>query len=386
MKFKHIFQELWKWIKGLSIPNKFDFAVAIIAFCIYLPTLLYFGKKYYRKRKHVAVKQRYGYITLMEITCSCISICTFGIFNFINNYNNFDANLNRKSYNIVYIIILLLLGLFTPLVYVGWAWRFFMISYDMKFEIATNNKQWQYIINPSSIQLTESKWIIQKKNTYGNARWIGKHFILPWVVFWFIYTAVLITRYANNSTIGGIFFAIGAFFNEYSLYIALVIIYWKIPRFNDHFYISDELKRVIITYTIIPLCDLGSGIYQIISKQTTGWPFTLNIFIDITTMTLVSLISTQWVLKKLKPIMIAKKTIEQANALDVQQKLNDSLCSNEDLLASIQSYELKNAMTSSKTFETFMRYLSKELSSKFLLAFVEIIQIQHFIMKQSIMH
>ena len=47
-----------------------------------------------------------------------------------------------------------------------------------------------------------------------------------------------------------------------------------------------------------------------------------------------------------------------------------------------QSMKFQGALQQNNSFEAFIQYLSRELSIKFLLAFVEIIQLQQFIVEQ----
>ena len=83
--------------------------------------------------------------------------------------------------------------------------------------------------------------------------------------------------------------------------------------------------------------------------------------------------STWWVMKKLKPLMIVPEI-----------DMNDDHNMNSILLKSIKSKSMeraqfKNILNNEKYFAVFMIHLSKEFSMHFLIAFIEIIQMQQYI-------
>lgn len=268
----------------------------------------------------------------------------------------------------------------------------------MKLTIAMENKQWQKIIDPNAIQLTKYKFYIKNKNKFGNARFLFKYFICPWLIIWIGYTIYatipqLCTDIECDEK-NAIIYMIGIVFNESFSCLVLLFIYCAIPRFNDYFYISQELKRIIILGSIAPLNDFLISIFiMLYPHKVSGWPWSLNTIIDITIMTLTSLISTFWVLRKLNKFLISvpKQRSKSSKQEDFQESLMSSLYTKSDnnnsldfdIKNDLQSIQFQSILTENDAFEGFVQYLSKELSIEFLLAFIEIIQLQQFVAQKN---
>ena len=64
-------------------------------------------------------------------------------------------------------------------------WRLY---FDIKWNISKVNKQWMSVIDPNCLQNNQClHWIISKKNTLGNVRWMTHDVAIPWSLFWIIF-------------------------------------------------------------------------------------------------------------------------------------------------------------------------------------------------------
>ena len=109
-------------------------ATQTIAYICYLPSLLYYGIKYYHHRNHVALKQRFAKITLFELVFTGLSTI-FGSIWLVD----YHTTIVDSPY-------FLLSGSASVLFCEGavlslWAFRFWMIIYSMKSAVAMDNQQ-----------------------------------------------------------------------------------------------------------------------------------------------------------------------------------------------------------------------------------------------------
>eukprot|EP01084_Bolivina_argentea_P177653 307191_1 len=344
---------------------------------IYIPLLIYYGWKYYQNRNHVALKQRYASITIMEIIWTLMNTIAINVMQFYFLYNYKHFVLTTKDHNLIYLTCAVpaAIGLSCC-----WIWRFWMIKFDMKFAIATSNNQWIYIIDPNAMQLAQSRWYLTHKNTFGNIRWCGYHVIVPCILFWIIFTAFSVYATLTEWTATLKIIYLSDSITAFLLWIILFAVYFTFPRFHDFFYISDELKRLIFVYIAIVIND-GYNFYRNVKHfKTTMTSGAANGLINWSCFTTISMISTWWVLKKLQSINIVQ--VARRTKADVNRKMSVALINAKSLeIDSINATQLKQVLSNDEFFHIYIQYLAKELSVHFLLAFMEIIQLQHFILE-----
>eukprot|EP01084_Bolivina_argentea_P240468 403982_1 len=158
----------------------------------------------------------------------------------------------------------------------------------------------------------------------------------------------------------------------------------------DYFYIFQELKRVTICFVIyFPIYfvihfALTVAILHGPPIYTYRWLWSASTFADTTVLTIIVLVSTKWVLGKLKRFVIPKELEirKTQKKRDIHTSLIDSLAASDDFKFN-ESVQFKKLLMDSASFDLYKRYLSKELSIEFLLAFIEIIQLQQFIVNQN---
>ena len=68
-----------------------------------------------------------------------------------------------------------------------WMLRCWMLYFDVKWNISKVNKQWMSVMDPNCLQNNQClHWIISKKNTMGNVRWMFYYIAITWSLFWII--------------------------------------------------------------------------------------------------------------------------------------------------------------------------------------------------------
>eukprot|EP01084_Bolivina_argentea_P177650 307176_1 len=360
---------------------------AIISFFCFIPLIMYYGCKYYKKRGWVVLKQRYASIVVVEIVCTCSIVSVVNITMIIIVF------CKMTTYLVYGILLIQLINAIAQILLIScWVMRFWMILVTMKHEIVISSVQWMHILNSQSIHMVKHKWYLDKIHIFGNLRWIVYHFLLPWTIFWTLVYVILfyIIQILYNDTyrkmVGYPFPFVAVFLYSYYWipFILLIILYWKLPKFQDHFFISLELKRLIILCLIAILFLIFVATIQNVNV--------ISIFLVIAQtvypayFTLISLTTTWWVLKKLNSIEI---TFDADTNDDQTRRMNGSVsfplisrnCNTK--YDRMRETQLKQMLSDTDYFQVYIDHLSKELSIKFLLAFVEIIQLQQYIMQQN---
>eukprot|EP01084_Bolivina_argentea_P296580 510810_1 len=308
----------------MAILTAYDILIACsigLSVC-YVVLLIFHGSAYYKKHNHIALKQRYASIAIVEILVCILSIILLGIYHLLWDRFTSDADTHNFVQSIILTVLICIVWIMYVLGYSLTIYRFWMIRFDMKTAIATSNNQWMHIINPTAIQLTKHEWYLNNRTTFGNVKWVRNHIFIPWMIFWCLYTAALIylwncliyndqcTRQhwmAYTSANVGI-----AWLHP----ILLLIIYCKTPLFMDSFFISDEMKRLIIIYIIwsmfgvMPLTLIYWTILSSEPELVMISRLISNTF-EITCWTLTNLTSAWWVLRRLKAINIVTNDISE---------------------------------------------------------------------------
>ena len=118
-----------------------------------------------------------------------------------------------------------------------------MIRYKIKYTDALCKQTWQNIIHPTHL-IQQTAWYLRHRDTFGNVKWMFIHCVLPVILIMVVETTAIavIEIYGHVS--------------EYiewgtTLFTAIVLLifasfYCTLPKFQDSFYISGELRRIII--------------------------------------------------------------------------------------------------------------------------------------------
>ena len=155
-------------------------------------------------------------------------------------------NIESKVFTIVHYIIFP----FTIYVYyIHLMWRYWLVYYQVKLASATfSNSKWKSIINKNNIK--EDFFLNpQHQSTYGNVQWTFNRFFIIFVIFFIISSMIQILPSFDiySQTVGVL---LDGCLNLLS-FTLLLIIWFKTPRFEDSFYIRDELRYIVFGYIML---------------------------------------------------------------------------------------------------------------------------------------
>eukprot|EP01084_Bolivina_argentea_P099225 178367_1 len=148
------------------------------------------------------------------------------------------------------------------------AYRVFMIYFDIKWNLALQDSEWQLHIDANLQQ--NNSWFIRKKKTFGNSKTCGLILFVVWLIFFISYiTAVLINGLQKNQqiryTIVTIQWLIPLIF--------FIIISCKLPKFNDIYLIRKEIKTIVITWILYLVIGTIIGLFIGADHGTWGYAF-----------------------------------------------------------------------------------------------------------------
>eukprot|EP01084_Bolivina_argentea_P126893 224550_1 len=350
-----------------------------VALIIPVVVIIRYGVKYYRNINHFAIKKRYGRIVVVEAMIQSILLINVSV----QFFSNIHQALIYVYYQVNSTLFIILMSC--------WFVRFSALCIDITWITTTRDRQWIYIINSGATQLNTQK--LQKyKRTLGNIRWNFAHVVIPWCIFCFVIFAFLnVVRamdinvydlsdqdmFLNLYILDGISWLFWLFI-ILSSWAVLLIIYLKIPKFQDSIYVMKELKYVIASLTIqLSMNTVGSILYA--SRSDEIWYYTV-MFVSHLSGAIATIIATRFVLINVLP-MKQPSNRQEINPLQHNPDILEmqlSLMSN--MAESNQSYELKQILNDKQMFQVYMFHLSKEFSMKLLLALIECIQLQKYIL------
>ena len=283
--------------------GKFIVSVAsILVFSVLFGfTQIYWLIQYKRNITNIVIQRRYGNIVILIGYSQIIRSLLMGIFYFLF-WNNNDE----------YIYIQLILDLLQIIVIMLHLLRFHLISYNIKWMKFLMPLKWKNIIKDNYY----SEGFYQKyKHKYGHCNWLIYRIVIPVIIV--VVLVRVIPIIFNNSDI-----SVGNGYIIHGFVAILMIIpsfilfykYIKIPKNdNDVFHILCELK-FILTFVIAQQCTVT--VQYLLSNINISLITNIAIMIDITNFIAANidqtcqcisfLLSTKWVLNKVKPMVQPK--------------------------------------------------------------------------------
>eukprot|EP01084_Bolivina_argentea_P257357 433588_1 len=371
-----------------------DSVTCVLCVIIYIPITIINTWKYYMNSNDIIFQKRYAYITIYEASTligDLLFVCIFNVATYTGN------QIAIVCANFVYHTFVICLFYF-------WFWRFYSLTYYMKWVQALLNDKWKNIINRHhEDQMTRSdRWFVKNKSTLGNARWFGCYIIFPLILTSII---ISIAPYTFSPLIydNFTFFTIFRWWNSFITFIPfilLLILYLKREIFNDNFYISSELHKILFTYLVTYIFVI---IWILVSTLVSNKSIVIIVVGISQNIVLFSqffgiLISTYWVNKKVQNLILKNSSLfvrrtgiyfsvnwnnqdgkgqlleQKSPLLQIQQKKQETDMQHRRQL----KLSLLNVLSDQHKFESFMKYISLDLSTNLLLAFVELIQFQQY--------
>eukprot|EP01084_Bolivina_argentea_P040359 74586_1 len=385
----------------LSHTDKSEMIETIVTCCLLLCYVILIAIALNAFSKHLnetVLKKRYAWITVLEAKL-CIMQLFFRIpmevgdgLYYISNNNSYL--IMRQVSNLCHAICLQFL-------YYLLLSRFWLLYYDLGLVQSLLHNEWKYSIAPNTSpsinkqMAYNNQWYKSNKNTYGNFDWIFKNRILYILIITFLIGPL-------PFCISPLIFGLHSIQNhitlildtcmDFAVCLILFIIRYNIPKINDNFFISKELKLII--YLMIFLVILGfilvANHFIFPNKSLAYFVITIIVrnlwYLDESCLMFVSM---SWVLFKVKPIFtkfrlkkihgvqyLAKRPINERESVASSLLMTNQKPIQQSILSNNENIQLQliQALTNTVEFKTFMDYYSLDLSMKNLLAFIECIQ------------
>ena len=307
-------------------------------------------------------------------------------------------------------------------------WRYWCISYEIKWTKYIINNQWKVIINPEhheNINNETSKqinWYLTHKNTFGNHKWVKYRLFIVAILSALMYI-VGTTYHTHNGK--SIYSNLEIHDNIYltQIYsswpytlplILILIIYCKTPSILDNFYIQKEMKYItvllVVDYAAFYISrTIAAILYKEMDQVILSIMLSISFHIILGTQFGAVLISTGWVNHKVTKIVNREQykthkevripsplsrqisaasvismttdtsTYSQmtANLIEIQPK-TPRIYQNDKLV----SKDLSELLVHPIAFESFMNHLCHEFSMENLLSLVEFLQFQKYVAEE----
>eukprot|EP01084_Bolivina_argentea_P309770 535863_1 len=237
---------------------------------------------------------------------------------------------------------------FTAAIFLLVLWRFWLIFFDLKHSSSQQNTEWQYHLDPNLVQ--QNFWLTHKKD-YGSPQYTQKIVIfvyccgvIPMII---LYQIVIHTHYEYIAHF------LALLYHSFP-FIGILCIFFRVPKYSDHFFIREELKKVCYAIFItIPVSWIGI-IYGIAVTS-----LLLSLMIAL----FVAAIIIFWFF--LLPFWFIPKMKIKFDTKNSQNNIHNS---------KLKSIKICDIFSDGPSFEAFMQHLAREFNVEICLCFVEMIQ------------
>ena len=306
----------------------------------------------------------------------------------------------------------------------SFVWRFWCISYDIKWTKYIINNQWKIIINPEHTANEHNKalqkinWYLNHKQTFGNHKWV------KWRLL--IVAVISSMAYIVGETLGASIFAslqdpiLTQVLSSWPYTLPLIflsIIYCKTPSILDNFYVQTEMKYIFILLCIDYTAFYGVRIFVVLfgnmlNQEVTTVLFAVAYHFVIGAQFASVMISTAWVNAKVTKIInneaykIQELMLQQdestismlpghkpraenvsiysalsVNLLEIEPRQQPRFTDTKRA-EKLMKQNLDELLAHPFGFESFMQHLSREFSMENLLSLVEFLQFQKYVAEE----
>ena len=346
----------------------------------------HYGAECYRMRDEMSMVKRHGNIVLLMIPLAMFNLIIGYPFSIFTNFEWPLAPIRGSETRMVMEIINDFLwnppGYTFMLLTITRLWLMF---YEIQFSNSVSNFKWKQMITSNMKKLRSEQWFIARRHDLGNKRYLMKWaFIISAVAatitIMFSYFSLFdVIEFRAYRVVSGVIFI--------SATVLIVIMYWKIPHFYDHFFIHRELQLMsyvscsaVIAYILNHIVPIVIGADEPNLVHDVIW-FLVWIYSSFT----VSFICSFWVLRQLRISGISTITIDIAVPLQMQklQKIselydNDLANTSFSIIKSRDSFRVPDTIEEMLKDDSFLnqfaRHLTDELSIECLLSVIEMQQ------------
>ena len=319
--------------------------------------LIYYLRKFYALRHIMIVIKRRGNLVIVNSICAII---LFLIGYPLIFYLYWEMDISPDQDTIIFFIGDILNDLiFTPTYLIGLTTtllRYWLIYYDIQYSESCSNLEWKTLITSKSEEISREQWFINKKDKFGNMRFMGKRLFIFMIVCCVVITVSSLLYSPFNITTIPIYSFIFLLL-IITIFILIVTIWRKMPYFNDNICLYQEVKLLLrswisfmILYALVVVAEimLGENIYFLC----------LAYFASMCGTFITPFLSTVWVLKQIENI----------------QKLQDHPSNN--------PHSLREILQDEDIIILFMQHLIKEFSMESLLSLIEFKQYKSYLMQE----
>eukprot|EP01084_Bolivina_argentea_P073917 134103_1 len=249
--------------------------------------------------------------------------------------------------------------------------RLWLVSYDLHYLHASENKHWKCQIDESFAQ---TNWYLKNKHKYGKQKYV----LLTMIFYYIPVAAIITTLYVLNFDISHYIDAL------FYLFVLLFVcyLYYKCRKYknlNDNFLFFYEFRATTFIWTIC-ICIFGVSIILLLFlNDSLHWITDMIIILNaIVACSIPSLLSVFWIPKKIQTIEewndeLMNVQIEMSYTkpdIEMEEKTKIFPKHIDTRLYEIFKYENK--------FETFVQWMYREFSSESVLCFITCVQFKGY--------
>eukprot|EP01084_Bolivina_argentea_P271847 462660_1 len=357
-----------------------------------IPLCLYSVAKFYSFKNDVRFRKRHGKLSMFTALCfiselfsGCLLTLAFSGFASRNTSITlawFGDILNIVSYFLIIHCLVL---------------RFWMLYFDIRYQIAIRDNVWKSIIdehyvaneeNLSSVKFnieddSDDLWFIKNKITNGNTKWMFKVWfsrsfmsilcilILMIVIEIIFNVGILSSRRGLIETVFTILFFIPFLF--------MIYIYHKIPPFHDTYFIR---KEIVVIHNIDLIDVVASATVSIIANYGIYSANNGNVTISNPYLNAVVLVTfyimgiSHIIIVYIMTFWVKNKIIQDKKQITVLYNTN-SQCPNDFPM------DLRQILEHQFGYELFMEHLVKEHANENLLSLTEFMQFKYLLIEDN---
>eukprot|EP01084_Bolivina_argentea_P054550 100044_1 len=362
--------------------------ITIILFCDIV--FIFYLRKFWKFKEHNAFAKRYAHITMIEGLMFIAQSAFYVIRIIIIVY--YDGTLISPVFTA---IIGFFWMFFRRILYCCLLWRFWMLLFEMSLTQISLNKKWMNIINPKS---QTNSWFISHKSTFGNFYFMRKITILLVILIILFdiipYKFIPVIFELDSDSDWALTVNILNWIWNVTLPLCLLIIFLLLPPIRDNFYVSKEIKYLVI----LAMFELIFVILYYVARYY-DWMQSNDLLLFLLTAlyigdTWIVYIATCWVYNKVKHIIKSNLLVEtnmdmhksNVNAFSGKpSKLSTGLVSIN--MVSINSNietlysQLLNSIKNEQLLQRFVEYILMDYLINEWVAFIEVVQFMQYIVQ-----
>eukprot|EP01083_Nonionella_stella_P056786 149345_1 len=348
---------------------------------VYAPIMIFHLKEYYTHQNDLVYKLRYWKITMIQCGLFIVKLLYDSFYMLVTAVVLDYHSTERK-------VLATINAYLAAFFLYSFVWKFWLLRYDIIMNDIVLNSDWKSIINPHAFQST-STFYLKHRNRFGTSPFVVLVLFIMSIMFTTVYVVTMLSDHIadiyGGNTHNTYLIDLYSSWDYVIPYILLIIIVITMPKFNDHFFIVQEMKYIFICLSINYICYFAhlaifSFVYEHVSEtvENIGFIVIANIWISAQFSSL--MVSTQWVNNRCKKLLITrvpKRISEEYDLPPLKQHYVEMKVKNHNLT-------VLDALESTQIYHSFMNCLSKEMSIESLLSLTEFMQFRRYVHAKNI--